>query len=316
MSTGTDGRVFNALSREYDRHRPSYPEALVDRALEVAGLGPGAPVLEIGCGTGQLTRSLAARGLRVTAVEPGERLIARAHDRLDGAGEVQFLNARLEDALLPCAHYRAVFCASSIHWLDPDVSWRKLAEVLIDGGTLGLVSYFGLDEPCSARDQQALRAALGRVAPELTATWPTYRDLDSTLAGVAARRSNVSEVWAWLGSYDLARPYAARLFEDVQIAVVPMLLEHTAEQLTALLATVSFWTRLSAGQRGAVAAEAGALHRQLGRPIRSGTLACLVTARRTPGPGAPRDHPGSAAVRSQAGRDGCRGTHPAGRTAP
>jgi ubiquinone/menaquinone biosynthesis C-methylase UbiE len=116
------GRVFNEIADEYDRHRPAYPDVLVDRACEVAGLAPGARVLEIGCGTGQLTGSLLARGFRVTAVEPGEQLIARARDQLGGAGEVQFVNARLEEASLPRAHYRAVFSASAIHWVDPDVS--------------------------------------------------------------------------------------------------------------------------------------------------------------------------------------------------
>ena len=67
------GRVFDEVAEDYDRHRPTYPDMLVDRACE--GIGPGAAVLEIGCGTGQLTRSLLARGLRVTAVEPGEQLI-------------------------------------------------------------------------------------------------------------------------------------------------------------------------------------------------------------------------------------------------
>jgi SAM-dependent methyltransferase len=284
MSTGADARsygtVFNEVAGEYDRHRPSYPDALIDRACEVAGLGPRVPVLEIGCGTGQLTRSLLDRGLRVTAVEPGEQLIARARDQLQDAGEVQFVNARLEDASLPCAHYRAVFSASAIHWIEPDVSWRKAADALVDGGTLGLVSYFGLQEPRSTHDQQALRTAMARIAPELAAAWPTYRDLDGTLVGVASRRDNVSEVWGWLGSYDLARTYAAYLFEEAQVAAVPMLVEHTAEELNALLGTMSFWAQLSPRQRDALATEIHALHQRLGRPIRSSTVACLVTARR------------------------------------
>src|SRR5205085_3841844 len=85
----------------------SYPDVLVDRACEAAGIGSGATVLEIGCGTGQLTRSLLARGLRVTAVEPGRRLVTRARDQLDGLGDVRFVNARLEDALLLADRYSA-----------------------------------------------------------------------------------------------------------------------------------------------------------------------------------------------------------------
>jgi SAM-dependent methyltransferase len=274
------GRVFDEVAEDYDRHRPTYPDALVDRACE--GVGPGGAVLEIGCGTGQLTRSLLARGLRVTAVEPGEQLILRARDRLDGVGDVRFVNARLEDASLPRAQYSAVFSASAIHWIDPDVSWRKAADALVDGGSLALVSYFGLVDPHSAHDQQALRAALTTIAPEAGAAWPAYRDLERTLAGVAARRENPSEAWAWLGGYEIARGYAADLFDDAQLVAVPMQLEHTADELNALLGTMSFWAGLSPRQRDALVAENQAFHQQLGRPIRSSAVACLVVARRRP----------------------------------
>jgi SAM-dependent methyltransferase len=274
------GRVFNEVADSYDRHRPPYPDALIDRACEMAELAPGAKVLEIGCGTGQLTGSLLARGLRVTAVEPGERLIARARARLAGAGEAQFVNSRLEDARVTRGDYQAVFSASAIHWVDPDLSWRRTADALVDEGTLALVSYFGLDEPSSRDDQHALRAALARIAPEQVADWPSYRDLDATLAGAARRQGNVSEAWAWLGSYAVARPYAAELFADVQLAAIPTRVEHTADALNGLLGTMSFWARLSLRQRDAVCAENHALQERLGRPIRSGTIACLLTARR------------------------------------
>src|ERR1700744_1939144 len=107
------GTVFNEIAGDYDRHRPRYPDALIERAWQAAQLAPGDPVLEIGCGSGQLTHSLLARGLRVTAVEPGRQLIVRARTHLDGRGEVQFVNARLEDAVVPRAHYSAAFSASA-----------------------------------------------------------------------------------------------------------------------------------------------------------------------------------------------------------
>jgi SAM-dependent methyltransferase len=286
MSSDADGRryaaVFDQIADEYDRHRPAYPDVLVDRACQVAGVGEGAPVLELGCGTGQLTRSLLARGLRVTAVEPGMQLISLARARLADVGEVQFVNARLEDVSLRPAQFRAVFSASAIHWIDPDVSWSRAADALVDGGVLALVSYFGLADPRSAADQEALGAAMTRIAPEIAASWPTYRDLGGTLAGVAARRDNVSEVWAWLGSYEIARRYASELFGQRDIAAVPTLLQHTGQELSAVLATMSFWARLSSRQRDAVRASNDALYERLRRPIRSSTVACLVTARRAP----------------------------------
>jgi ubiquinone/menaquinone biosynthesis C-methylase UbiE len=150
MSEGATARryglTFDKVAAEYDRNRPMYPDELVDHACEVAGLGSGDQVLEIGCGSGQLTRSLVARGLEVTAVEPGEQLISLAEHHFGVLGQVEFVNARFEDAQLPDEHFRAVFCASAFHWIDPDVSWQKAARVLVGDGTLALLSYFGLEE--------------------------------------------------------------------------------------------------------------------------------------------------------------------------
>jgi SAM-dependent methyltransferase len=285
MSDGTTlarswGRVFDGVAVEYDRNRPTYPDALVDQACEAAGITDGDRVLEVGCGTGQLTHSLLARGLRVTALEPGDRLIRIAEENLKDAGDVELVHARLEDVQLPRESYEAVFSASAIHWVDPDQSWRTIAEALAPKGTLALIQYCGLHEQRSADDQRALLSALRRHASEIAATWPTYRDLDRTIAGVQERRRNVADAWSWLGSYDIGRDYAADLFEDLQLATMPALIEHTAGELGALLGTMSFWARLSPEQREAIVNETHALQERLGRPIRASTLAVLVTARR------------------------------------
>jgi cyclopropane fatty-acyl-phospholipid synthase-like methyltransferase len=278
------GTVFDEVAHEYDRHRPAYPDELIDQACRVAGLSGGDHVLEVGCGSGQLTRSLLGRGLRVTAIEPGNSLIALAGKNLQGAGDVEFLNVRLEDALLPREGFQAVFSASAFHWVDPKVSWQKVADVLVADGTLALVQYFGLEESRSKRDQEAALDAMRKVAPDIAADWPAYRDLDGTLAGIEQHRGNVSEVWAWLGSYDLGRDYAASLFDDVEAALMPKLVELTADQANALLRTMSFYARLSEAQRQALKREYEAIYVQLGRPIRASTVTVLITARRTMGP--------------------------------
>jgi SAM-dependent methyltransferase len=275
------GKVFDEVAAEYDRRRPAYPDELVDQACQVAGIASGDQVLEVGCGSGQLTRSLVARGLHVTALEPGKSLIALARKNLEGTGEVELVNAQFEDALLPRERFQAVFCASAFHWIDPEVSWQKAADVLVPGGILALAQYFGLEEPRSKQDQDAALGAIRKVAPDIAADWPAYRDLDAMLAGTEQRRGNVSEVWAWLGSYDIAQGYAARLFGDVQVALMPKLVEHTPDELTALVRTMSYYARLSPGQRQALEREFAAIYQRFGRKIRASTVAALVTAQRS-----------------------------------
>jgi ubiquinone/menaquinone biosynthesis C-methylase UbiE len=274
------GKVFDEVAAEYDRNRPMYPDELVDRACQVAGIGDGDQVLEIGCGSGQLTRSLVARGLHVTALEPGKNLMALARQNLEGAGVAEFMNTRFEDASCRPEHFRAVFSASALHWVDPEVGWLKIADVLVPGGTLALIQYFGLEEQRSKHDQEAMLAAVRKVAPDIAASWPTYRDLDATLAGVEQRRDNLSAVWAWLGCHDVARDYASRLFSNVQVAVVPKLIEQTADEINAIIRTMSFYARLSPVQRQALEQENAAIYERLGRPIRASTVAVLVTAQR------------------------------------
>jgi SAM-dependent methyltransferase len=273
------GAVFDTVAVEYDRHRPTYPDELVDHACAIGGVAPGDRVLEIGCGTGQLTRTLVTRGLHVTAVEPGENLIALAERHVEGPGSVEFVNHRFEDAS-PGGGFAVAFSASAFHWVDPDVSWRKVAQSLKPDGPLALMQYCGVRDERTAADDEALMAALARAAPEIAADWPAPRDLDTLLAGAEDRRENVSEVWAWVGSAPVARTYAAALFDEIEVAVVPAFLEHSAEELNALLRTLSPYHRMSPAQQRALERGNAEIEERLGRPIRSTVIAVLVTARR------------------------------------
>ena len=273
------GLSFDRVAREYDHSRPQYPSELVAHACAAAGLGVGDRVLEIGCGSGQLTSELLARGLRVTAIEPGANHIALATERCRGAGEVDFVPARFEDAPLPAARAAAVFAGSSFHWLDPDTSWHRAAAALAPGGTLALLQYCGLVD--SGDDQAALLAALARCAPAVSAAWPPQRELDAIRAGVEERRANISEVWSWIGGYHLARVDVAELFTEVTLSAVPVRMQNTADELIRMMSTHSFYEQLAPEHRQALGAEYVALERALGRLVCSTTVALLVTARRS-----------------------------------
>src|SRR5262249_28856988 len=88
--------TFDEIAELYDRTRPRYPHALVDELVTLSRVPAGGRVLEIGCGTGQLTRSLAARGYRLVCLEPGLSLGALARERLASHSNVEVLTHTFE----------------------------------------------------------------------------------------------------------------------------------------------------------------------------------------------------------------------------
>jgi SAM-dependent methyltransferase len=131
--------VFNEVPELYDRVRPGYPDELFADLAAISGMGRQASVLEVGCGTGQATRSLAAFGCPVTAIEPGAGMAALARQRLAAFGNVRVENSAFEGWDDGGRRFDVLVAASSWHWVDPSVGWRRAHEVLRPGGWLALL---------------------------------------------------------------------------------------------------------------------------------------------------------------------------------
>jgi len=132
--------TFDQAAELYDRARPRYPPALFDDLAELAGIGPGSRVLEIGLGTGQATAPLAERGCRIVAVELGADLAAVARRNLARFPTVEVVTAAFEDWPLPSEPFDLVLATTSFHWVDPAVRVVKAADALRSGGTLATVA--------------------------------------------------------------------------------------------------------------------------------------------------------------------------------
>jgi SAM-dependent methyltransferase len=273
-ATAADGGYFDGIAARYDAHRSTYPDALIDRGCEIAGLQRGDPILEIGPGTGHLTIALDGRGLAVTAVEPGAHLIEIARAKTPN---VNFLHTTLEQAELPAAHFGAVFAASAIHWPDPDLSWRLIADTLIPGGTLELISFFGLRVPDD--DQAAQLSILKDVAPEVYARFPQPPTREELSANVERHRQNISLAWQPYTLNDIAREYAAELFDAAELNLVVEDLHQTAAETIDVLSTMSFG-RLPETRQTEIAVRFAALEQDLGRPLHTTRACLLMTARR------------------------------------
>jgi SAM-dependent methyltransferase len=123
---------FGPVAAVYERGRPPYPSAALDWLLPAGA----SHVVDVGAGTGKLTRQIRDRGLRVTAVEPSDGMRAELSRVLP---DVPVLAGTAEALPLPGHSADAVLCAQAWHWVDPALAVPECARVLKPGGRLGLI---------------------------------------------------------------------------------------------------------------------------------------------------------------------------------
>lgn len=123
---------FGAAAEEYERGRPGYPPEAV------AWLVPerARTVVDLGAGTGKLTRALRAPGREVIAVEPSAGMREQFARVLP---DLRVLAGSGESIPLPDASADALVCAQAWHWVQPELAVPEAARVLRPGGRLSLV---------------------------------------------------------------------------------------------------------------------------------------------------------------------------------
>jgi SAM-dependent methyltransferase len=124
------------MASTYERGRPPYPETALDWLLEPRAGWQPRQVLDLGAGTGKLTRQVAARGLTVTAVDPSDGMLAELGRVLP---ETPALVGTAEGIPLNDHSVDVVLVAQAWHWVDLDQAVPEVARVLSPGGRLGLI---------------------------------------------------------------------------------------------------------------------------------------------------------------------------------
>jgi SAM-dependent methyltransferase len=133
---GARARSFETVARQYERYRPGYPPEAIEWAASRFSLTRGARVLDVGAGTGKLTRGLVGAGFSVAAVEPGGAML----DELRLAvPEADAHEASAEAIPLLDASIDAAFAAQAFHWFDRERALPELGRVLRPGGGLALI---------------------------------------------------------------------------------------------------------------------------------------------------------------------------------
>jgi SAM-dependent methyltransferase len=132
--------TFNRIADVYRRVRPGYPDRMFDDIAELTGVGAGGRVLEIGCGPGQASVALAARGYHLLAVELGPRLAELAAERLAPHPSAAVVVADFDRWTPRRAGFDMIFSSTAFHWLDPATRHQRTADLLTPGGHLVLAA--------------------------------------------------------------------------------------------------------------------------------------------------------------------------------
>jgi SAM-dependent methyltransferase len=156
---------FASAADLYERARPSYPPEAIEWLVAQTGLGPVSTVVDLGAGTGKLTRLLLPSGARVVAVEP----IAEMRAHIQGA---EVLDGTAEAMPLPDGSADVVTVAQAFHWFDHDRALPEIHRVLREGGTLVIVwNMRDLDDPMQRGVEELLRPIRKDVPGQVLGAW-------------------------------------------------------------------------------------------------------------------------------------------------
>jgi SAM-dependent methyltransferase len=130
-------QLYGRDAAGYDAGRPQYPEDVYDVLVARCGLAQGTTVLEIGPGTGLVTRRLVGFGAKVVAVEPEPALADYLAKSVEGS-DVRIIVEKFEDARLDDGQFDLAVAATSFHWVDQTIGAPKVGRVVRSGGWVAI----------------------------------------------------------------------------------------------------------------------------------------------------------------------------------
>ena len=199
-------RSFELVADLYERARPEYPKEAVAWVADRLGLGTESTILDLGAGTGKLTRALVETGARVIAVEPGDAMRAELERALP---DVEALRGAAEEIPLPDRSVDCVAVGQAFHWFRQEEAMPELHRVLRQEGGLALL--------WNSRDQEA----------------PLQREISDLIASFVPPGRPGPDHWARVLE-------ESTLFTQLEETHFPFVQELDADALAARIGSISF----------------------------------------------------------------------------
>jgi SAM-dependent methyltransferase len=178
-------RGFGRDPDAYERGRPEYPQAAVRWLVAQLGLGPGRLVIDVGAGTGKLTRALFPSGAGIVAIEPVAAMrevlarrapAARVHD---GTAEAMPVREGTADAIVS---------GQAFHWFDGPAALAEFHRVLRPGGRLGLIwNRRAMEQPLQRAIDEIIEPLRGAAPSHRSGRWRRAFEDSSLFRPIAER---------------------------------------------------------------------------------------------------------------------------------
>lgn len=233
----------------YESSRPGWPSSALDYVVRELDLDRADPVLDLGAGTGKLTRVLTERFERVVAVEPLDGMRALLETLVPGA---ESLPGEAEKIPLDDASVDVVFVAEAFHWFDGERALAEIARVLRPRGGLVLM-WNEPDRPTEPSITAAAEVLDRRGLPErqinryASGEWkqPFAVSPFEELVETAFENARVTDREGLL-TFFASMSWVAVLPEDERASLLDEVSGHlTADRYTRFWRTELYWTRLA-----------------------------------------------------------------------
>lgn len=271
---------YSPAAEAYDRVRPRYPQALIERVVEIAQLSDSSKILEIGCGPGTATLGFAPLGCSILGLEPNPDFYRLAQQNCAPYPQVTIQNTSFEEWDLEAGAFDAVLAATSFHWISPDVGYPKVAAALSVSDRHESVS--DRHESVSDRHEQDGGHLILLWNKELQPRYEVYQrlaDIYQIHAPALARYESPAaqaEILRQIGQMVID----SGQFRDLHWEWVVSEVNYTVEEYLMLLSTYSPYLMLEPPVRDALFAELGAAIEQQGGRIQLSYLSAFHIARK------------------------------------
>jgi SAM-dependent methyltransferase len=163
MSQGFQPK-FGHAADEFQRFRPGYPAALFERILREVPPHRRNCAMDLGAGTGKVTRELLSHFAEVIAVEPDPLMVAKIREQFPRA--IIRISTAEECPQAP-ASVDLVTIANALHWMESERVFANIRSWLRPGGILAV-----FDRPLPKCSPEIDAIVLG----EVRGPWKPHRD--------------------------------------------------------------------------------------------------------------------------------------------